>query len=434
VFDSWWSRAFAFVAAVMVLNSRPGRGLEDAGSRSLARSVNWLQVGLVDGLVRLIVQLSKALINGLEYVLYTVDEWLRFRGGEGRLSMFARAAVGVVWFPVSYIARFYIVVLIEPGYNPLKAPVSWTAAKFVTPTLVALKIPDYLQDSLELLFVPTPVAFAIAWFTAFHICDVFGFFFWEMKENWRLYRANRPATLQPAIIGTRGETMLQLLNPGFHSGTLPKLFAQLRRAEREALETGAWRSARTVRERLRGVDELLRRFVIRDVLALLHLSPEWHKKPLGVGAIGLASNQVRIGLRHADYPDISLRVAIAEEDGKLVASLEEPGWLSRLTPAEARTLDQGIAGMYKLAAVDLVRKPMPPPAPGITTSLLLPEAAHPNALAAPMANGAPQSDGQVIVFHGVPFRWVDWVDWWRRDRAGEAVPPPVWVLPGAPHE
>ena len=72
---------------------------------------------------------------------------------------------------------------------------------------------------------------------------VFGFLVWELKENWKLYRANRATNLRPVMIGHHGETMLRLLRPGFHSGTLPKLFAKFTRIDaahssRRAMGTG----------------------------------------------------------------------------------------------------------------------------------------------------------------------------------------------------
>jgi hypothetical protein len=418
-----WPGFFVFLGVIAALNSRPGLGLEDAVSRAMLRSLNWLRAGLFEGLLRLIVQVFKAITDGLEYVLYTVDEWLRFRGGDSKTSMVIRAVVGVVWFPVSYITRLYIVVLIEPGFNPLKAPISILAAKFVYPILLAVLFIPRLTALLEPV-LPSWVAYAIAYSTWWLMPDAFGFLFWEMKENWNLYRANRPADLGPAVVGSHGETVLQLLKPGFHSGTLPKLFAQLRKAERDAHETGAWRAARAVRERLRGVELSLRRFVARDVLALLQLSPEWQKRPLSVGRIDLATNQVRIELRHADYPDAPLRLAIAEENGLLVASVEETGWLCRLTAPEAHTLDQAITGLYKLAGVDLVRKPAEPPADeGISLAL---DGAAP----APAVNGA-ATGGRAILFRRVALPWAQWVEWWRRDRAGEPPAPPVAVLPPA---
>jgi hypothetical protein len=423
-FDTWFSRVFLFGLLVGVLNSRIGRGLEEAGYRAMLRALGWLRAGLVDGLFRLIVQVFKAITDGLEYLLYTVDEWLRFRAGDSRLSMVIRAILGVVWFPVSYLVRLYIVVLIEPGFNPLKAPISIVAAKFVYPIIVALEVQSHLTPWLVPIFGPI-VAPALSIGTLWLLPDAFGFLFWEMKENWRLYRANRPAALEPALVGPSGETMLQLLKPGFHSGTLPKLFAQLRRAERAAHESGAWRSPRAVRERLRAVRDSLRRFVDRDVLALLQLSPEWHKKPLSVGDVDLASNQVRIGLHHADYPETLLRLAIAEQDGVLTARVEERGWLVHLTPAETRTLDQAIAGMYKLAGVDVVSEQADAPAPAPKSTAIATEP-----MPAPAtANGAVAAESTFGGFRRVPLTWAQWVDWWRRDRAGEPLPPPVPVLP-----
>lgn len=413
VFETWWSCALVYLAIAALLNSRPGRGLEDAGSRGIVHSLTWLRAGLVDGLLRLIVQVFKGITDGLEYVLYTVDEWLRFRAGDRRLSMVVRAVLGVVWFPVSYVTRLYIVVLIEPGFNPLKAPISIVAAKFVYPIILALQVGEHITPLLEPL-VGSFVAKALTYSTLWLLPDAFGFLFWEMKENWRLYRANRPAVLEPARVGPYGETVQQLLKPGFHSGTLPKLFAQLRKAERAALETGAWRPARAVRARLGAVEESLRRFVARDVLALLHLSPEWHARPLSVGDVALASNLVRVELRHAGHPQASLRLAIAEERGLLAARVEEPDWLSRLTPPEARTLDRAIAGMYKLAGVDVVHAPVEaPPADGGATSPAPPAvvadgyaAVDRNGQALPGAGAAPAAFGRV------PLTWAQWVEWW----------------------
>ena len=57
---------------------------------------------------------------------------------------------------------------------------------------------------------------------------VFGFIAWELLANWRLYAANRPVTLRPVPLGHHGETGRGLLRPGFHSGTIPKLYRKLR--------------------------------------------------------------------------------------------------------------------------------------------------------------------------------------------------------------
>src|SRR5260370_33774515 len=94
-------------------------------------------------------------------------------------------------------------------------------------------------------------AFALIVPTLWLVPGACAFFFWEMKENWRLFRANRPVRLKPVVVGRHGETMLHLLKPGFHSGTIPRLFGNLRQAERSAYWTGDWRPARTDRQALR---------------------------------------------------------------------------------------------------------------------------------------------------------------------------------------
>ena len=49
-----------------------------------------------------------------------------------------RTVAGLFWAPVAFFIRFFMVVLIEPGYNPLKAPISLLAAKVMAPLTVWL--------------------------------------------------------------------------------------------------------------------------------------------------------------------------------------------------------------------------------------------------------------------------------------------------------
>jgi hypothetical protein len=359
-FADRWRAALIFLAVELVFNTRPVHAAGDALTRGSLRIFDWLRSGLVPGLFRLIIRLFKQVTDGVEYVLYTVDEWLRFRSGDSRFSMVLRALIGVLWFPISYVARLYIVVLIEPGFNPLKAPVSILAAKFVYPIVLAAGWDKQLPAALT-PYLSAYVAIPFAGMTLWLLPDLFGFLFWEMKENWRLYRANRPAHLGPVSVGPRGETLLHLLRPGFHTGTVPRLYAQWRYAGRQAYETGAWRAARACRESLLELEEAFRRFIEREVLIVLHQSPGWRKRPLSVGEVALASNVVRLALRHASHPETPLRLAIAERDGLLIASIEDPSWLPDLPPAELATLMRALGGMFNLAGVDrLAQTGMPP--------------------------------------------------------------------------
>src|SRR5438270_4118893 len=290
----------AFLAANFLVNSRPGQAAAEAISHGLVRLYALLRSGLVPGLIRLVVQLFKHILHTMEAVLFQVDEWLRFRGGDSRPAMAARVILGVLWFPISYLARFNMVVLIEPCLNPVKFPVCAIATK-----VMAVMLP-IIHAWLMGTFTPMLgqfVTFALATWLVFWLPDVFGFLFWEMKENWSLYQANRGPALQPVAIGTHGETMRRLLQPGFHSGTIPKLFARLRNAEQKALRTGNYTSVRAVQAALEEVEEAVRLFVVREFLVLLAQEESWKKQPLQVGRIRLATNQVRVELLHNDFPE-----------------------------------------------------------------------------------------------------------------------------------
>src|SRR5204863_5215237 len=89
-------------------------------------------------LVRVVSEFFKRVTDAVESGLYTVDEWLRFRSDESRLTVAVRAVLGVLWFPFRYLFRLYFVTLIEPSLNPLKLPISIIAAKFF------ILIPNYL--------------------------------------------------------------------------------------------------------------------------------------------------------------------------------------------------------------------------------------------------------------------------------------------------
>src|SRR5262249_55674353 len=91
--------------ALLLLNSRAGRDIEETVTDVLVRFWLWLTVEFVPGLVRFIMDLSRWCLEAVEQVLYTVDEWLRFKSGEGPLSLAGKAVLSVVWFAVTYVVR-----------------------------------------------------------------------------------------------------------------------------------------------------------------------------------------------------------------------------------------------------------------------------------------------------------------------------------------
>ena len=101
------------------------------------------------------------------------------------------------------------------------------------------------------------------------------------------------------------------------------------------------------------------------------------------------------------------------------------GWIASRRRRHGRS-DQAIAGMYKLAGVDLVRKSIDADARGEPRPCGRP-ARHPRQ----QYGGSQRAGGAMIVFRGVPYLWREWVEWVAAsDRAGEPTVPPVWVPAG----
>jgi hypothetical protein len=446
-----WALVGTFLVVNVLLNSRTGQALTEALFQGLVRFVQLLGSGLLVGLVHWVMRLFKGVTDMVEYVLFSVDEWLRFRRGDSRAAMALRAVLGVVWFPISYVTRFYFVVLIEPCVNPIKLPISILAAKFVYPLLAVVGLFDVRSLSSPLVPILAPfVGPAPAWLlvigTFYLLPDAFAFLFWELKENWRLYRANRPSSLRPVALGSHGETVRQLLQPGFHSGTIPRLYARLRSAARRAYQSGSWRPVRANLHRLEEVAEAVRRFVERELLSLLRQTTAWQALPLSVGRVALATNRITVELAHAEYPAAPFSLELKVRAGWLVAGVRERGWLDRLTSEQMLTLLAGLVYLYKLAGVHLVREQVRAALPGTIASyditpaglvlwldqkhsravvydLLSPAAElEPRALDGRPAEGWPALDARRVVFARVPLSWDDWVGTWDKARLGPSCP------------
>lgn len=347
------SSLLLFLACAVFVNSRPGRRLEewvaDWGVRSWHRlSADWLP-----GLFRFVMSVFKQMVDTVESFLYTGDEWLRFRHGGGRGTLAAKTVLGLVWFIVSYLVRVFINLFVEPTFNPIKHfPVVTVAAKMLLPMapIFGPAITSVLNPVLG-----TVLSGALAGLMLFFLPGIAGFAVWELKENWRLYRTNQAPTLQPVVIGHHGETMAGLLKPGFHSGTLPRLYAKLRRAERRAYQNGKWRAARKQRAALHHVEESVRHFVEREFLALLNGSKRWHAGRVTLGPVELGSNRIAIELCCPTLAADSLELSFEEQSGWLLAGVAHAGWLSKLSDEEHQVFATATGGLYQLAAIELIR-------------------------------------------------------------------------------
>ncbi len=295
-----------YLAAFLTFNTRAGRSLQERAIEGIARPWRALIFEVIPGLFHIIMAAFDRLIEWVERLLYAVDEWLRFREGQSTGVLAVKAVLGLFWGVVAYAARIYLVLLIEPQLNPIKHfPVVTVAAKIMLP---------FVPDLMRLFAAPlrpvlgAVIGDAVAATTVFFLPGLFGFLVWELKSNWRLYEANRPTALGPIPVGSHGETVVRFLRPAFHSGTVPKRFAKLRRALRAGREGAAFKH----REALHHVEEAVRRLIEREFAELLRESRSRRGASVEPGSIHLATGRIRIELLGEDRDRPSLWIDLEE--------------------------------------------------------------------------------------------------------------------------
>lgn len=436
---------------IAVFLSRLGRDTEELFWDWVGKTWYRVRVHLIVGLFTLIIDVFRQVMDGLERVLYAVDEWLRFRTGESRITLAIKAVLGAVWSVVHAVIRFAVTLLIEPQINPIKHfPVVTVSHKLLLPLALTNKpttVPSLLASVLLFFFenLPVQTANTIAATVVMGIPGIFGFLAWEFKENWKLYAANRSQKLRPVVIGSHGETMLRLLAPGFHSGTIPKLYSKRRRNARKSRFRPQLDRRAKFDEKLHHIVEEVRHFVDRELLALLKLTRAFAAVPLTLSEVRLATNRVVLDIRHPDS-ERPLEIMISEQSGWLVAGITQPGWTSdRLDERQRRVLQAALAGLYKKGAIDLVREQIegrfvdPKLAYDIAENGLVlwphrhfdreityplderPQS-HPRPRSAARAAGLSPLPLADLVFHEHDLSWSAWQDFWDHEQTDSAVP------------
>ncbi|MEI8374272.1 MAG: hypothetical protein WCJ35_15725 [Planctomycetota bacterium] len=337
-----------FFTLTLIVNSRAGRNVEEIFFDAIGEGWQRFGVRPIVGLFWFIVDLFRRLMQLFERLLYAVDEWLRFRSGQGRTILLAKAGLGVVWFFVAYVIRFCVNLLIEPQLNPLKH-IPWVSVshKMLAPLWPTTGLHGFLRYHMNAPLANLTMA-AIVTLTP----GIFGFLIWELKENWRLFAANRSKNLQPVLVGSHGETLLRLLRPGFHSGTIPKRFAKLRRAERKSLRGGDSGVVRKHREVLHHIEVDLHRYIEREFIAWFRESRGWTLPRPHVDEIHLATNSATIEIMMPPAVEGPLVMAFQVVDGRLQLELSGKVCNERLSAVAHHVFRTAIINVLKTGGVE----------------------------------------------------------------------------------
>ena len=343
------------------------------------------------GLFSWIVDAFRTAMNLLEGALYAVDETLRFRSDESGLTLAVKAVAGAVWSVVEAFVRFCVTLLIEPQLNPIKHfPVVTVSHKLLVPL-----IPVVASQLVETTGMERGLALTAVTFVSTCIPGVFGFLAWELKENWRLYAANRATTLRPVRVGHHGETVRRLLMPGFHSGTIPKLFRKLRRLRPRAVEPPVPPAPGRADRDLHDLEHAVATFLHRHVLALLHRTVVGRRLEARVEQVALSVSRIVVTVTADDAPT-PLVLAFVRRDDVLESLVLDPGWIDSASSIDAAPL-LAVAGLHRLAGADHATAGFLDLPPAVSTTH-----AHPH-----------DPDATLPV---APIAWEDWRAAWERWR------------------
>lgn len=454
--DVVWTRDLAiqvFLAADLFLNTPVGRYADEWLTDVLVRAWHELRIRVFAALFHWVMDAFHQLLQWLERVIYTVDEWLRFRTGDPRAFVLVKLLLSTVWGVIAYVVRICVTLLIEPQVNPIKHfPVVTVSHKILIPYTFHLS--DILRPIVERISGPAAapsLSMTLATTTILLLPGVVGFLVWELKGNWRLYAANRPRSLSPIQVGRHGETVAALMRPGIHSGTLPKYFTKLRHALHDVRRTEHGRAARRQLAALQSVEVAVRRFVDRTLCQFLDSTGFAAGVPFA-GDVRLAINRIEFELRRPHARE-SAWLRFDDLSGWLTAEVRHAGWINELSPHDREHFNAVLAGFYKLAGVDLVREQLAatfgpdsrrtglvrdalvvwddaaPDSSAVyrlrtSSPRLSPLHAHP-----PLAHRWPTIERQAVVFSDRPIEWDNWVNAWSEDgivASSQSFPP---VLP-----
>jgi hypothetical protein len=345
--DNDWLPGVLYAASAIALNSAIGRLIQERLLETIGRTIEQLHVHLVIGLVAFVIDMSRRAMDFVEGMLYAVDEHLRFRSGESGLALGVKAVLTTLWSGVDWFVRFCVTLLIEPQINPIKHfPVVTVSHKLLVPM-----IPIAASNLSAATGMQKKLALTTMTFISTTVPGVFGFLAWELKENWRLYAANRSPFLKPVTVGSHGESMRRLLIPGFHSGTIPKLYAKLRR-QRKGRGRPFVEGPSRAEEELVELGHHIADVIEDECLGLLRRTRAMCDVAIRVAGVRLATNRVTIDLAAESIAPESLRLEYVQGGQTLSSRIVAPGWLATTSEDHQRLVRRALAGLDCLFGVN----------------------------------------------------------------------------------
>lgn len=345
-----------FLAYALFLNSPIGRHADEWLTDLIVQTFEEFRIRVLAATFQWVMDVFHRLLTTIERIMHALDEWFRFRVGDNPLVNAVKFVGGVVWFFISYLVVLISTLLIEPQVNPIKHfPVVTVAHKLIFPAapFVEARLRARLEQYTNHGLAKT-TARTVVWSTIWLIPGIPGFLVWELRENWRLYAANRSRTLTPVPIGHHRETMVGLLRWGFHSGTFPKLFAKLRRASRKAHRTGDWKTLNRHREALRNEEKTVLRFVQRELCALLEEARFREGRRLLVREVHVSTARAQAKLSLDDPTRTWATLACRERDGRLVGTLDCRDGLESLSSQDREAFVAATMALFQRAGVEEV--------------------------------------------------------------------------------
>ena len=332
-----------FVVGLVFARTPQGQQFKETLLNGVTDLVRAIHQNLIRGVIAFIRDLFRKFQDWFDQVLYSIDEWLHYKSWQSTSNLYVKVFLLIFWLPIEYTIRFVFNLLLEPQINPLKHfPVVTVSHKLLLPM-----IPGVAQTTG--LNVES-VAFVIAL-----IPGIFGFIVWELKENWRLYESNRPDGIQPVVMGHHGETMRGYLLPRFHSGTVPKLYREIRKKLRKEARSGNPADLRDELEKLRQIRESIIDVFDREIRNLIRETTTSFDMWLEEVTVCLQSVHLRLRVEGVTSP-VTVVFELNKTEIQAIFSPSEPECYRQLMQereSHARIFETAIAGLCRMFDAEL---------------------------------------------------------------------------------